>query len=195
MCTDTVVKGGDVLSNTTNKVVVNGLFIALVFLCTYFTRIPGPVPPGYINFGDSVIIVAAILFGRSCGFISGSIGSAIADLASPGGIIFAPVTFIVKGLEGYVAGAAAERSSAHKRKGILRMAGTIAAVLIMVLGYFIAECYILGIFDKTFGYAAAIAELPFNLIQGGVSLVLGYCLSSILLKLGVADKILNNKLY
>ncbi|RCX17558.1 putative membrane protein [Anaerobacterium chartisolvens] len=183
------------MSNTTNKVVVNGLFIALVFLCTYFTRIPGPVPPGYINFGDSVIIVGAILFGRGCGLISGSIGSAIADLASPGGIIFAPITFIVKGLEGYVAGAVAERSNAHKRKEVLRIAGAVAAALIMVLGYFIAECYILGIFDKTFGYAAAIAELPFNLIQGGVSVVLGYLLSSVLLKLGVADKILNNKLF
>ncbi len=93
---------------STKKIVLNGVMVALVFLTTIFTRIPGPVPPGYINFGDTVIIIAAILLGKNSGFIVGAFGPALADAIAPGGMIFAPVTFIVKGLEGYLVGKIAE---------------------------------------------------------------------------------------
>ena len=61
----------------------------------------------------------------------------------------------------------------------------ITGALVMVAGYFIAELSVLKLVDPSFGYAAAISELPFNLIQGGVSAVLGYVLSTLLEKAGV----------
>lgn len=78
---------------------INGLMIALVFVVTRFTSIPTPV--GYFNIGDVAIMVTAVLLGKNSGFAAGAIGSAIADISS-GYYIFAPVTFIIKGLEGYV---------------------------------------------------------------------------------------------
>ncbi len=187
---------------STKKMALNGVMIALVFLTTMFTRIPGPIPPGYINFGDAVIIVTAVLLGKNSGFIAGAFGSALADIAAPGGIIFAPVTFIIKGLEGYLVGKiisdkqkeirelreikGQKESKELKRKYELKKVfAIIVGTAVMVIGYFIAELTILRLFDPTFGYAAAIAELPFNLIQGGVSAVLGYLLSTLLQNAGI----------
>lgn len=172
---------------STKKIVLNGVMIALVFLATIFTRIPGPIPPGYINFGDTVIIIAAILLGKNSGFIAGSFGSALADIIAPGGIIFAPATFVVKGIEGYLVGKiAGKRHDLFKKEYEKKKITAIASgMLVMVAGYFAAELSILKLFDPAFGYTAAISELPFNLIQGGVSAVLGYLLSALLQKAGV----------
>ena len=177
-------------NSNTKKIVLNGAAIALVFLATVFTRIPGPIPPGYINFGDVVIMITAIFLGKSSGFTAGAFGSALADIIAPGGWIFAPITFIVKGLEGYVIARIAysktsvemKYSAKQERRKIFAV---IAGALIMIVGYFIAELSILKLFDPTFGYAAAIAELPFNFIQGGVSAVLGYILIALLQKAGI----------
>lgn len=191
---------------STKKIVLNGVMIALVFLSTVFTRIPGPVPPGYINFGDTVIMVTAILLGKNSGLIAGAFGSALADIIAPGGLIFAPITFVVKGLEGYVIGKIVYvdrhidtkeyRSGTDRKKSELpnkssgkyevkKIVAIITGALIMVAGYFITELTILKLVDPSFGYAAAISELPFNFIQGGVSAVLGYILSTLLEKAGV----------
>jgi uncharacterized membrane protein len=66
-----------------------------------------------------------------------------------------------------------------------KITAIITGIVVMVAGYFIAELSILKLFDPTLGYAAAIAELPFNLIQGGVSAVLGYVFSTLLQKAGI----------
>lgn len=175
---------------STKKIVLNGLMIALVFLTTYFTRIPGPIPPGYLNFGDVVIMVAAILLGRNSGFLVGSIGSAIADIASPGGLIFAPVTFIVKGLEGYITGIIADSARGRKSSEKLKIAAVVIGAVVMVIGYFAAELYVLKFFDNTFGYTYAIGELPLNLVQGGISAAVGYVLSTVLIRSNVQKYIL-----
>lgn len=169
---------------STKKIALNGLMIALVFLGTYLTRIPGPVPPGYINFGDAIIMIAAILLGRNTGLVAGSIGSAIADIVS-GGMIFAPFTFIIKGVEGFVIGLIVTNAGEDRKGEALKIIAVIIGSGIMVAGYFFAELTALQIFDKTFGYTAAITELPLNLIQGGISIIIGYALTSVLTRAGI----------
>ena len=86
-------------------IAIAGLFIALTFVTTYFSGqfIKSPVPGGYLNIGDAVIFIAAILFGPMIGFLAGSIGSALSDAAF-GAYMFVPGTFVIKGLEGFIAG-------------------------------------------------------------------------------------------
>jgi uncharacterized membrane protein len=86
-------------------IAIAGLFIALTFITTYFSGqfIKSPVPGGYLNIGDAVIFIAAILFGPMIGFLAGSIGSALSDVAFSS-YMFAPGTFVIKGLEGFIAG-------------------------------------------------------------------------------------------
>ena len=166
-----------------NWIVTSALLIAMTFLATYFTHIPTPLPGGYFNLGDSVILATAILLGRTSGFLVGSIGSCLADIAF-GAFIFAPVTFVVKGLEGLVAGVIAHSGSRHREGGISvkRILAVAAGAVVMVGGYFLSEAYILGMIDNSFGIAAAVTELLPNLVQGSISAVVAYILAAILEK-------------
>jgi uncharacterized membrane protein len=168
------------------KMVLTGLMIAVVFLVTCFTKIPGPVGP--FNIGDAAIIVTAIIIGRNSGFAAGAIGSALADLAM-GYAIFSPITFIVKGLEGYIVGVIASRSNEKGSAEYVKIIAAIAGACVMIGGYFLAELFILRVFDSSFGYAKAIADLPYNVVQGGVSAVVGYILSTTLVRSGVSKLI------
>lgn len=167
---------------STKKIVLNGLMIALVFLGTYFTKVPIPSTQGYFNLGDTVILVTAILLGRKSGLLAGALGSFLADIVG-GYFIFAPLTFVVKGLEGFIAGTIASSAGTKKPGEARKIMSVAAGVLIMVAGYFIGEAYILTLFDKTFGYAVAVTELPLNLLQGGISAVVGYLLAAVLCKM------------
>ena len=171
------------------RVVLSGIMVALVFLATYFTRIPIPMTQGYFNVGDTVIIVAAIMLGKRSGFLIGSMGSFLADVMS-GYYLFAPLTLIVKGLEGYMIGSIASSYGDKKPTESKKILAILAGVLVMVAGYFIGEATVLKLFDETFGMAAAVYELPLNLLQGGLSAILGYSLSTVLTRMGLtADNI------
>lgn len=168
----------------TKKIVLNGLMIALVFLATFFTKVPIPMTQGYFNIGDTVIIITAILLGRKSGLAVGAFGSMLADAAG-GYYIFAPLTFVVKGLEGFIVGSIAAGEAGEKAGEARKILAVIAGALVMVAGYFIGEACILGAFDKTLGLTAALTELPLNLLQGGISTVVGYVLVTLLEKVGV----------
>jgi uncharacterized membrane protein len=127
---------------------------ALVAVATFFVQIPIPATKGYLNFGDIMIFVSALMFGPIIGGFAGSVGSAISDIAG-GYAYFSPFTFIIKGAEGIIAGLISGGKTNIKR--------SIAAVAIagaeMVIGYFLAE-----FFGLSQGWAA-LGETPFNILQ------------------------------
>ena len=168
---------------TTRKLVLNALMIALVFLITYlpFLHIPSPIAQGYFNIGDTAIMIAAILLGRKSGFIAGAIGSALADLAY-GSFIFVPITFIVKGLEGYIVGAIANKNIDIAPSNTRRIISLVAGALVMVLGYFIFELTVVRLIDKSLAFTVIAAELPGNLIQGAVSAIVAYVFVTVINK-------------
>lgn len=163
------------------KIVLTSLMIALVFIITYlpFLHIPSPVPPGYFNIGDAAIMIAAILLGKRSGLVAGAIGSALADLAY-GAFIFAPITFIVKGIEGYVVGAVAGRREGRKPSYARRVLAVIAGAFIIVAGYFILELTLYRMIDNSLAIATIISEVPGNLVQGVASAVFAYVFTAIL---------------
>lgn len=171
---------------STKKIALNGLMIALVFLVTYFTKIPGPVGP--FNIGDAAIMVGAILLGRNSGFLAGAVGSALADVAM-GYAFFSPITFVVKGLEGYIVGVIGSRGDKTAPGELMRIVAVVAGAVIMVGGYFLGEAYVLSLFDKTFGYVKAMQDLYFNIVQGVASAVVGYALSTLLARTGISRRI------
>lgn len=171
----------------TKWIVINGLMIALVFLVTFSTKIPGPVGP--FNIGDAVIMVTAILLGRNSGMLAGALGSAAADIAM-GYAVFSPFTLVIKGLEGYIVGTIAYQGRSEKPGAARMAAGVAAGAAVMIAGYFLSEFLILPIFNKDFGLAMAINDLvSVNLIQGGVSAVVGYLISILLIKSNVTKHI------
>lgn len=153
----------------TRDLTVTALLIALTTVATMVVRIPVPATQGYINLGDSLVYIAALLFGPLTGLIAGGVGSALADLLG-GYTQFAPYTLVIKGLEGLLVGLVAWRLT----RGPTATAGGVAAAVLAILvggavmvgGYFVAEAFIMGL-----GTSAAGAEVPGNIFQVAGGLV------------------------
>lgn len=141
------------------------LFIALVAVCTMMVRVPIPQTAGYMNLGDSMVLLAAMFFGPAGGFIAGGVGSGLADILG-GYPQWAVWTLVIKGCEALIAASLAGLFTVQRdRVSIKLVVSFIAAASWMVLGYFIAETIM---YDPK----AALAELPANILQGSGSVVL-----------------------
>lgn len=154
------------------KLAVNGLFIALVFLATYLIHIPSP-KGGYINFGDTVIFLTAVLLGKKSGLLAGGIGSALADVAL-GYAAYAPFTLVIKALEGFAAGWILSAFPGKSRFGLSKIIAYTVGAVIMVAGYYLAEGIVF------YGFLPSLANIPGNLIQGGASVVMAYLLTGLI---------------
>lgn len=160
--------------------VFSGVIIALVFVLTFTIKIP--LMAGYFNIGDVVIMLSSILFGKSIGFMGGSFGSALADIAS-GYTIYAPFTFVIKGLEGFICGLIFEKLEG-KKKWASFIISTMVSGIFMAVGYFLSEASVLKYLssalninrDLQFGLKVALANLPFNLLQGILSALISIIL-------------------
>ena len=91
------------IENSSKFVALSSSFTALVFIATAIFALAIAASGGYFNFGESMVYLAALVGGPIVGFIAGAVGSSLADVTTGYGF-FAPGTFIIKGIEGYVAG-------------------------------------------------------------------------------------------
>ncbi len=133
-------------------------YALLIALTTIMTLISWPVPAtnGYINLGDMVVFVAALMLGKTGGFVVGSIGSSLADILL-GYTHYAPITFVVKGLEGLLTGFLVE-------KNVKPAIATTIGGIFMACGYLVAELYLYG--------KAAFVSFPGNIGQGLVGSII-----------------------
>ena len=145
---------------------LTAMFAALVTVTTAFIKIPAPL--GYAHAGDSVIYLAACALPSPLGFIAAAIGGALADLIS-GYAVWSIPTAIIKALN--VLPFVLVRiflKSKNKDDKILRL-GTILALIpttaVTIGGYFIAN-------QLLYDTSAAVAEIPFNLVQSAVGAAL-----------------------
>lgn len=149
------------------KIVWAGLFAALTAVATL---IMFPVPSmtnGYVNAGDSLVILSAFLLGPGWGALAAGLGSALADLLY-GYYIYIPATFIIKGLMALAAGAILKRS-AKNAKIFPAILAAILAELIMLGGY-------LGYETLLYGFYGAVGSLIGNGIQAVFGAVVGVVL-------------------
>jgi len=138
------------------------------FALTIVVRIPIPGTGGYLNFGDIAVIFCGLFLGKKWGAVAGGVGSALADIIG-GFFIFAPITLVAKGLEGFIAGLISERRGGEKSTATSTMALLPLASFCMLSVYFIGELFYPGM-----GFAAALSEVPFNLIQAVVGVIGGF---------------------
>lgn len=164
-------------TSNTRKLVITALAVTLVTIVTIAIQIPNSVG-GYINLGDSMIFALAIVGGPIIAGIAGGLGSALADILS-GYAVWALPSFLIKGVEGLVAGALIGRISVGSRKPI--SLGTVLVLvvsgLVMVMGYF-ATSYIL------YGFPAALAAVTGDLIQAFTNVPIGIALAVFLNRAG-----------
>jgi uncharacterized membrane protein len=105
-------------------------------------------------------LIIAIAFGKEYGALAGGIGMGLFDLLSPYAM-WAPGTFVVRLLMGYVVGLVAfDNRNEEQGTSLLRnILAIIAGATIMIPGYYFYEAIFLTDFN------AAFASIPGNLIQ------------------------------
>ena len=81
----------------TLKLVISALMASMACVATMVIKIPIPATGGYINLGDSIVLLASVALGPVYGGLAAGLGSALADLLG-GYVAFAPATFIIKAL-------------------------------------------------------------------------------------------------
>jgi len=145
---------------TTFYIVLIALFSALVCVLTIFVQIPWG--KGYINFGDTLIFLAASLLGPVGGMIAGAIGSSLADILSYP--VYAPFTFVVKGGEGFLCGILYTYVFRKQRPVLRRLFSMLIAGAWMIIGYFLTDLML-------YGWEASLFNFVSGPIQAGASLV------------------------
>ena len=114
------------------------MFAALICVATIVIQIPSPIG-GFLNFGDCFILIAAWTLGPLYGCAAGAVGSAMADIIT-GYAVYAPATFVIKGLIGLTAAVVAHKLSAKGgRKLAPHILSAAVAEVIMVTGYFLYD--------------------------------------------------------
>lgn len=165
--------------NQTLNITLTAVFAALIFLFTFFVKVP--VASGYVHFGDALIYVFAAIVGGPWAVLAGAIGEGLADLAG-GYAIYAPATILIK-----AAIAVPFLFFTKKSDKILTLwtgLMTIPAGIITVGGYFLADLII----DKTY----AIVDIPGNAIQAVGSAILFIVIGVAFDKMNLKTKLLNS---
>jgi uncharacterized membrane protein len=137
---------------------------AVTIVLTLAVRIPFAPTRGYFTLADVGVYFASFAFGPVIGFVTGGLGTGLADVLG-GYAHFAIWSFLIHGLQGLVAGLLGYR------RGLPGMlAGWIAGGAIMVVGYFTVEYFLYGL-GPAAGEAVTI-NLPQVAIGGLVALLL-----------------------
>lgn len=153
-------------TSTTEQVkslTITAFGIALVYVFTWLINIRLPFAPngGLIHLGNVPMFIFAIIFGKKTGAIAGGVGMGLFDLVS-GWTLWAPFTFIIVGLMGFVMGLITEKKQGYPWY-VVAMA---AACVIKIAGYYIAEGIIYG------NWVTPVTSIPGNLLQIGVAAVI-----------------------
>ena len=169
---------------TTKKLVLTALFMALTVVATMFIRVP--LPLGYVNLGDAFVFLSVFILGPVCGTIAAGVGSALADLF--GYITYAPGTLIIKTTMAIVAYLLYKLLLKATKKALLaEVVGGVVGAIIMAFGYFFYET----LFFET--AAVAIVNVPWNLIQGAIGVIISTIVMRILFATKIINKLQDNK--
>jgi len=161
----TISSGREAALGKLKVIVMTGLFMALACVATMVIRIPSPTD-GYMNLGDTVVLLGAYLLGPVYGAIAGGVGSALADLLA-GYPMYVPATLIIKAVMAVVAGLL------YKAVGKRSVPGVIACGIVgevpMVVGYWLFDAILATSAGQSFGIslAGAAIGIPSNLVQAG----------------------------
>lgn len=151
-----------------NEIALNGLLIAIVFVATFFIqiRLPISINGGLIHLGNVALFSIAILFGARRGAMAGAFGMCLFDLMS-GWVAWAPFTFIVRGVMGFIIGSVAHSKSKNGNSLALNITGIILGGLWMIAGYYATEGLLYG------NWLSPVTSIPGNITQIVLGIIIG----------------------
>ena len=158
------------MKTTTKHLCISAVFAALTFVVTFFLQIP--IPLGYFNVGNTVILLGCLMVPMPYGLFFGSIGAALADLIS-GYAHYTVPTLVIKALMALIF-----YLFTRKNKSFVRIIlATAVSTLIPLLGY----TFVGGLFYG--GVMAGLAQFPGLAIEYAANLALIIGLSTPIKKL------------
>lgn len=163
-------------NNKVMKICVTGVFIALTYIMTAFIQIP--IPLGYANLGDSIILLACFMFGLQTACIAGGCGAALADILT-GYPIWAIPTIIIKVTLAFIACAFFSLGKEKKLYSVQTFTGLVLSMLFMAIGYTIAGAILYG------SIGSGLASAPGLLIEGVVNIIVFFGIATLLEKAGI----------
>lgn len=140
-----------------------GMMAALVFAGNYM-QIKIPVALGdvtRVHLGNSMCLLAGMLFGPMTGGLASGIGAGLFDLLDPVYIVSAPYTFFSKFVMGFLAGLIARRAFQREKKG--RTALLLCAAVTGQLAYivlYLFKSFVTLLLLGNGAEAAAVAIVP-----------------------------------
>ena len=148
------------------RIAAVAVLAAATAVLTLLPRIPIPGTTGYVHLGDAAVVFSGLVFGPFTALLAGGLGTAAADLAG-GYAQWAPISFLVHGLQGLAVGLLVRRRPGNL---LLAIAAGGLGTVVMAAGYFLGGLAIEGL-GKT------LTAVPWNLVQAAAGAVLGVPLS------------------
>lgn len=153
-------------NSRTFNLILTSMSIALVFVATYLLNIKLPIAAngGLVHLGTAMLFVIAILFGPKTGMIAGAVGMGLFDLFA-GWTAWAPITFLARGLQGYVVGRIAWSNGRNGGSKAFNLLATIVSIPLMLGGYYIGESIIFS------SWIIPAASIPGNIVQNVIGVL------------------------
>lgn len=136
-----------------HRIVFGAAVAALVFVGTFFFKIPIPTPVGYIHLGDGFIYAASVILPLPVAAISAAVGGGLSDLLSGYPLWIAP-TIVIKALSTLLFRRKAPRLLCGRNLLALGF-----GIVCNVGGYYLFGSAIQG------NFTTCLVEIPLNLLQ------------------------------
>jgi len=144
------------------------ILTAVTTVATLIVRIPVTPTKGYINLADVAVFFTALTFGPFTALAAGGLGTALADVLG-GYAQWAPITFFAHGIQGLLIGLIFRASGVENRfKTAIALFLAFAAGTVFMAGTYFLTAGIM------YGFAAAAAEIPGNLLQNIAGVAIGF---------------------
>lgn len=142
------------------------MLIALVFVATMLLNIKLPISAngGLVHLGTGMLFIVSILFGPKKGAIAGAVGMGVFDLVA-GWTLWAPITFLTRGLQGYIVGKIAWSNGRNGNHFGMNLVAIIVSTPPMLAGYYIGEAIIFN------SWLIPLASIPGDLVQTIIGLL------------------------
>lgn len=162
---------------------VTGLMIAFTFVAGSIIKIP--TLNGMIQLGDCMVLLSGVLLGKRYGTVAGALGMALVDICA-GYVLWAPFTFVIKGLMAFAVAAIVEKVKEPSHKTFL-IAFSIGGV-INIVGYFISNAIMGGVIvGASNGFIGsliyALAHMPGDIFQTVAGIIIALLLVNVVYKI------------
>lgn len=159
----------------TFEVILTAMCIALVFVSTMMLNIKLPIAAngGLVHLGTAMLFIVSILFGPKTGAIAGALGMGLFDLVS-GWTLWAPITIVSRGLQGYIAGKIAWSNGRKGNNIAMNVLAAVVSMPPMIAVYYIGEGIIYG------NWIQPVASIPGDVVQNILGLIISIPVSAFL---------------